>query len=124
MSLVAPKEKLNKTKKVGFAVVGLGAIAQSSVIPAFGHSKKAELIALVSRDKNKAARWAKKFKASTAYDTDEFEACLSNLEVDAVYIATPPGEHLRFTLQAARAHKHVLCEKPLAATREQSSEMV
>ena len=52
-------------KKVGFAVVGLGSIAQGSVLPAFSNSKKARLVALVSRDKKKAARLARKFKTSS-----------------------------------------------------------
>jgi predicted dehydrogenase len=111
-------------KKVGFAVVGLGSIAQSSVLPAFSHSKKARLVALVSRDKKKAARLAHKFKTPAFYAYEEYAACLANPEVDAVYVATPQGEHAPLTVQAARAGKHVLCEKPLAATVEQSALMV
>lgn len=110
--------------KVGFAVVGLGAIATGSVLPAFAHSKRAKLVALVSRDKKKASRLAKQFSATTHYSSDEFENCLANPDIAAVYVATPPGEHLAWTIQAARAGKHVLCEKPLAATLEQSAQMV
>ncbi len=76
-------------QKVGFAVVGLGAIAQTSVLPAFRHAKRAKLVALVSRDKRKAEKLARKFKASAAYASDEFTACLANPEVNAVYLATP-----------------------------------
>ena len=111
-------------KKVGFAVVGLGSIAQSSVLPAFSHCKKARLVALVSRDKKKAARLAHKFKALSFYGYEEYAACLANPEVDAVYVATPQGEHAPLTVQAARTGKHVLCEKPLAATVKQSALMV
>jgi predicted dehydrogenase len=111
-------------KKVGFAVVGLGSIAQGSVLPAFSHSKKARLVALVSRDKKKAERLAHKFKAPTFYGDEEYAACLANPEVDAVYVATPQGGHAPLTVQAAQAGKHVLCEKPLAATVKQSALMV
>ncbi len=111
-------------KRVGFAVVGLGSIAQSSVLPAFSRSKKARLIALVSRDKKKAVRLAKIYKAPSFYAQEEYAACLANPEVDVVYIATPQGEHEQLTIEAARAGKHVLCEKPLAATVEQSTRMV
>jgi predicted dehydrogenase len=111
-------------KKVGFAVVGLGSIAQSSVLPAFARCKKAELVALVSRDKKKAERLARKFKADRAYGHDEYAACLASPEVSAVYIATPQGEHEIWTVRTAEAGKHVLCEKPLAATVEQSARMV
>jgi predicted dehydrogenase len=112
------------SNKVGFAVVGLGSIAQSSVLPAFANCKKANLVALVGRDKNKAQRLARKFGADNAYSSDEYAACLANPNVSAVYIATPQGEHDTLTTRAAEAGKHVLCEKPLAATKEQSARMV
>jgi predicted dehydrogenase len=110
--------------KVGFAVVGLGAIAQSAVLPAFAKCKKAKLVALVSRDKDKAARLARQFQAPNSYGREEYAACLANPQVAAVYIATPQGEHLEFTVRAAEAGKHVLCEKPLAADVKQSARMV
>lgn len=111
-------------KKVGFAVIGLGTIAQGAVLPAFAHSKRAKLMALVSRDKQKAARLARKFKTKAFYSQDEYAACLANPEVAAVYIATPQGEHPAATIPAAQAGKHVLCEKPLAANPKQSARMV
>jgi predicted dehydrogenase len=112
------------SKKVGFAVVGLGSIAQSSVLPAFANCKKAKLVALVGRDKKKAQQLARKFGAESAYSSDEYAACLADPNVSAVYIATPQGEHEAPTARAAEAGKHVLCEKPLAATVEQSARMV
>jgi predicted dehydrogenase len=111
-------------QKVGFAVVGLGAIAQGSVLPAFRHATRARLVALVSRDKAKAKKLAGKFGATSFYSTEEFADCLANPEVSAIYIATPQCEHLHATITAARAGKHVLCEKPLALTSSQSAEMV
>ncbi len=114
----------SKAKPVGFAVVGLGAIAQSSVLPAFRNTKRAKLVAVVSRDKKKAAQLGRKFGASSHYSNDEYNACLANPEVDAIYLATPPGEHRDLTVRSAQAGKHVLCEKPLAATPQQSLEMV
>jgi predicted dehydrogenase len=80
-------------KRVGYAVVGLGGISQVAVLPAFAHSKKAKLIAVVSGDKSKAEKYAQDFKASQALTYDEFYRCLENPLVEAVYIATPPGEH-------------------------------
>jgi predicted dehydrogenase len=112
------------SKKVGFAVVGLGSIARSSVLPAFANCKKAKLVAVVGRDAAKTAKLAKKFGARTQYASDEYAACLANPEVSAIYIATPQGEHEHPTIQAAKAGKHVLCEKPLAATIKQSAAMV
>jgi predicted dehydrogenase len=111
-------------KKIGYAVVGLGNIARNSVLPAFANCKKTKLIALVSREEKKAAALQSKFKATTSYSTKEFDACLANPEISAVYIATPPGAHEEFTVRAAEAGKHVLCEKPLAATAAQAARMV
>jgi predicted dehydrogenase len=110
--------------RVGFAVVGLGAIAQSSVLPCFTRSKRAVLAGLVGRNKKEAGRLARKYKVHAFYDADEYAACLANPEIAAVYVATPPGEHSKLTIQAAEAGKHVLCEKPLAARVEQSAQMV
>ena len=110
--------------KVGFAVVGLGNIARNSVLPAFRNSKKAKLVALVSRDKNKAAKLAAEFGAKFYYRLDEYGTCLTDPEVSAVYVATPPGEHAAVAIRAAEAGKHVLCEKPLAATVTQSIKIV
>jgi predicted dehydrogenase len=103
-------------KPVGYAVVGLGAISQQAILPAFGHSQNARLVAVVSGDKEKAKHLAQQFQAKGQYSYDEYPECLKNPEVEAVYIATPPGEHEKYTVLAARAKKHVLCEKPLAAT--------
>ena len=112
------------TPRVGFAVVGLGAIAQSSVLPCFARSKKAALAGLVGRDKKQAGRLARKYKVHAFYGANEYSACLANPEIAAVYVATPPGEHAKLAIQAADAGKHVLCEKPLAARLEQSAQMV
>ncbi len=111
-------------KRVGYAVVGLGSISQVAVLPAFAHSKKAKLISVVSGDKKKAKKFAKEFQAGQACSYEEFSQCLENPLVDAVYIATPPGEHEKYAIAAAKAGKHVLCEKPLAASVQQARNMV
>jgi predicted dehydrogenase len=111
-------------KRAGYAVVGLGSISQVAVLPAFAHSKKSRLVAVVSGDQEKARKTARKFKANHAYTYREFSECLKNPEVDSIYIATPPGEHEKYAVAAANAGKHVLCEKPLAASVQQARNMV
>ena len=111
-------------ERVGYAVVGLGGIAQQAVLPAFAHSETARLVAVVSGDPEKARRLAGEFQAKHHFSYGEYAACLKNPEVEAVYIATPPGEHEKYTVQAARAKKHVLCEKPLAPTVDECRRMV
>jgi len=115
---------MKRDSKVGFAVVGLGAIAQGSVLPAFQHVKQAKLVALVSRDERKAEKLGRKFKVESCYTTEAFAKCVANPKVEALYLATPQSEHLSATLAAARGGKHVLCEKPLALNSVQSAEMV
>jgi len=112
------------SSKIGFAVVGLGNIAQTAVLPAFHRSRRARLVAVVSGDKKKAVRLARQFGADSAYGYKEYPTCLANPSVNAVYLATPQGEHEPFAVQAAAAGRHVLCEKPLAATVEQASRMI
>ena len=59
------------SKRMGFAVVGLGRIAERAVLPAFKHSRRAKLVALVSGNERKAARLASKFGASDFYSYDD-----------------------------------------------------
>jgi predicted dehydrogenase len=102
----------------------LGHIAEHAVLPAFKPSRKSRLVAVVSGDAAKAKRLAKRFGADGHFTYDSFSECLRNPEVEAVYIATNNSTHLTFTLQSAAAGKHVLCEKPLAASVEQCQQMV
>jgi predicted dehydrogenase len=115
---------MTKARRIGYAVVGLGNLTRNAVLPAFAHSKKAKLVALVSRDSGKAAKLSAKFKSPHSYSTAHYADCLANPDVSAVYVVTPPGQHKEFTVRAAEAGKHVLCEKPLAATAAQSARMV
>jgi predicted dehydrogenase len=113
-----------RSKQVGYAVLGLGHIAEHAVLPAFRQAKKSRLIALVSGDAQKAQRLARKFGAPFHSTYDRLEECLRNPEIEAVYIATNNSTHLEFTRRTAAAGKHVLCEKPLANTTEECRQMV
>jgi predicted dehydrogenase len=118
------RKSMSSEKKTGYAVIGLGALSQAAVLPAFAHTKRSQLIALVTGDKQKGVTLGQKFGAAHVFTYEEFERCLALAEVDAIYIATPPGDHERWTLAAAAAGKHVLCEKPLAASVDQGRRMV
>ena len=112
------------SKPVGYAVIGLGGFAQRAILPGFRHSKKAKLVALVSGDRSKAKRLAKKFGAEAFYTYEELPACFSHPQVEAVYVATNNGSHAYYAVQAANAGKHVLCEKPMANSVEECRQMV
>ena len=109
---------------VRFAVVGLGNFAQTAILPAFGDAAdKAQLKALITGDKEKAAKLSRKYKAP-AYDYKKYDEVLNSGEIDAVYIALPNSKHREATEQAAKAGIHVLCEKPLAYTSEDAQAMI
>jgi len=112
------------SKRVGYAVVGLGHISEVAVLPAFRRSKKAKLIAVVSGNERKAERIAAKFGATDYYSYEDFALCLSHPKVEAVYIATNNSTHAEYSMRAARAGKHVLCEKPMASTVEDCQRMI
>jgi glucose-fructose oxidoreductase len=107
---------------VRYAVVGLGHIAQVAVLPAFAHARRnSRLVALVSDDERKRRMLGRKYRVDT-YPYEEYETCLDS--VDAVYIALPNSMHAEYTIRAARAGVHVLCEKPMAVTVDECQAMI
>lgn len=112
------------SKRVGYAVVGLGFISIDAVLPAFKRCKKSRLVAVVSGDAAKAKRLGRQFHAQASFTYDDFDECLRMPEVEAVFIATNNGSHVRFTEQAAASNKQVLCEKPLANTYDECRRMI
>jgi len=105
------------SKKVRYAVVGAGNIAQVAVLPAFRHAKEnSELVALISGDAEKRRALGERYSIATLGDYEDFESVLDKARVDAVYICTPNSEHREFVVRAAERGVHVLCEKPLATS--------
>jgi predicted dehydrogenase len=118
-------ETMKEPKKVRYAVVGLGWISQIAVLPAFKHSKSnTELTALVSGDEVKLKKLGKKYGVKNLYHYEQYEECLKSGEIDAVYIALPNSMHREYTVKAAKAGIHVLCEKPMAVTHADCEEMI
>jgi predicted dehydrogenase len=112
-------------QKIRYAVVGLGYISQIAVLPAFAHAaKNSELVALVSDDPEKLKKLGRKYRVKRLHHYDEYDALLSSGEVDAVYLGLPNHLHHEYTLRAARAGIHVLCEKPMAVTVEECEDMI
>src|SRR2546427_8539778 len=111
-------------KQIGFAVVGLGTVARTSVLPAFaaigGNSR---LVAVVSGDRTKAQIVAREFKAA-AYPYDQLRQCLQREDGNTVYIALPNSLHCDYAVEAARAGVHVLCEPPMAITADECRRMI
>jgi predicted dehydrogenase len=113
-----------KRKKVRYAVIGLGHIAQAAVLPAFAHAENSELTALVSDDPEKRRELSEKYGVERAIDYDDLEDLFERRDVDAVYITLPNHMHHEFVVRAASAAIHVLCEKPLGVSTKECEEMI
>ena len=112
-------------RKVRYAVVGLGWFAQTAVLPAFAHAREnSELAALVSDEPDKLAKLGRKYRVRSLYSYDDYPRCLTGGDIDAVYIVVPNHMHRDFTVAAADAGIHILCEKPMAVTDEECAEMI
>jgi predicted dehydrogenase len=115
----------DENRKIRYAVVGAGNIAQVAVLPAFAHAEEnSELVAIVSGDQKKRAALRKDYELELDGDYPELESILERGRIDAVYIATPNSQHKEFTLRAAARGVHVLCEKPLAPTADDCRVMI
>ena len=113
------------SRRIRYAVVGLGHISQVAVLPAFAHAKEnSELRALVSGDAAKLQELSKTYDAPLTYSYQQYQECLQSGEVDAVYIALPNSMHCEYSVAAARAGVHVLCEKPMAVTQVECGQMI
>jgi predicted dehydrogenase len=119
-----PRVAKQNQKKIRYAVVGLGHIAQVAVLPAFAHAENSEVTALVSDDPEKLEKLGRRYKVKARFSYDQFEECLRSGVIDAAYIALPNHLHREYTERAARAGVHVLCEKPMAVTEEDCLAMI
>jgi glucose-fructose oxidoreductase len=111
-------------KRIRYAVVGIGSIAQEAVLPAFTNAENSELTALVSGEDEKREELGQKYGVRHTYSYDNYRQCLSSGEVDAVYIALPNHLHRTYAEQAAQAGIHILCEKPLAQSETECRNII
>lgn len=113
-------------RKLGYAIVGLGGYGLGQIIPQFKNCQNSRLVALVSGDAAKAKRVAAEYgvPASGIYDYQNFDAIRDNPEVDIVYVCLPVSMHAEYTIRAAKAGKHVLCEKPMALSSKECEAMI
>jgi predicted dehydrogenase len=115
---------MNDRQKIRYAVVGLGWFAQDAALPAFTAAENSELVALVSGDRRKLVELGKMYQLEHTYLYEEYDELLASGNIDAVYIALPNHLHCEYTVRAARAGIHVLCEKPMAVTAAECREMM
>jgi predicted dehydrogenase len=119
------RTKTSHDGSVRYAVLGLGHIAQAAVLPAFKHaSRNSVLAALVSGEEKKLKQLGRRYGVKRLCGYEDVDELFASGEIDAVYIALPNDMHKEYTVRAARAGLHVLCEKPMAVTANECEEMI
>ena len=111
-------------RPVQFAVIGQGYFSQAAVLPAFRQAPGCELRAIFSQDASKLRALKRKYGVAAALEYDQYDDYLRSGEVDAIYVALPNDMHPEYTIRAARAGVHVLCEKPLATNSYDGERMI
>lgn len=108
-------------RKLRFGIIGCSRIAYSSTIPAILESEYAEIEIIGSRTKAKANKFAKKFDCKKY---GNYQDVLNDNNVDVVYISVPVGLHEKWSILAARAGKHILCEKSSTTSYKSAKKMI
>ncbi len=120
--MTASSNDKTAVQPVSWGVLGVAGIAVNKVIPAMQATGTSPIVAIASRTSGKAEEAAANLGIERAYGS--YEALLADETVEAVYIPLPNHLHSEWTEKAAEAGKHVLCEKPLAMSSSQASEMI
>jgi glucose-fructose oxidoreductase len=121
-NIIVPQQKA----RLGVALVGLGYYSTDLLAPALQLTKHCELKGIVTGTPSKIEQWRKKHNLAekNIYTYDTFDRLASNPDIDVVYVVLPPSMHAEYTIRAARAGKHVWCEKPMAMTVQECQEMI
>ncbi len=109
-------------RKSRWGILGTADIARRQLIPSLQASEECEMVAVASRDKERAAQFAKETNIPLSYGS--YEELLSDPSIDIIYNPLPNHLHVEWTKRAVEAGKHVLCEKPLALTLEELEELI
>jgi predicted dehydrogenase len=112
-------------RKTGYCVIGLGRIA-GHFMPAVRSSTSSLITGLVSGHRDKAERIAAEYgvPSKSIYNYENFDEIARNPAIDAVYVALPNSMHAEYTIRAAKAGKHVLCEKPMSTSVADAEAMI
>jgi predicted dehydrogenase len=113
-------------KKLGFAIVGLGKFGAGQLLRSLPECKYARPTALVSGHPDKAKSLAGQYgiPEKNIYNYENFDSIKDNPDVDVVYVVLPNSMHCEYTVRAAKAGKHVMCEKPMAINAAECQQMV
>lgn len=121
------KNKMQSSdKKLGIALVGLGGYSSGQLAPALHQTKHCYLAGIVTGTPSKEKDWADRYTIpkENIYNYQSFDSIADNKAIDIVYVVLPISMHREFTIRAAKAGKHVICEKPMALNVKECSEMI
>lgn len=113
-------------KKLGIALVGLGTYSTYELAPSLLETKHCRLAGIVTGTPAKAKEWAEKYNLpqENIYNYENFDSIIDNEEIDIVYVVLPNAMHAAFCIRAAKAGKHVICEKPMAVSVEECDAII
>jgi predicted dehydrogenase len=116
----------HQAKPLGFALVGLGSLSTNQIAPALQKTKNCKLVAIVTGTPAKAAKWKAQYDIPdrSIYDYETMSRMADNKDIDVVYVVTPNALHAEHTIKAAKAGKHVLCEKPMEVSSTKCQAMI
>ena len=113
-------------KKLGVALVGLGNYSTHQLGPALQHTQDCYLAGVVTGTPEKEVKWMKEYNipAKNVYNYQTFDRIADNLDIDIVYVVLPNFMHAEYSIRAAQAGKHVICEKPMAMNVAEADQMI
>ncbi|HWA27720.1 MAG TPA: Gfo/Idh/MocA family oxidoreductase [Lacunisphaera sp.] len=125
---LAPRPLLAQSapRKLGVALAGLGNYAKGQLLPALKLTEHCRLAGVVTGSPEKGKQWARDhgFPETSVYGYDTMDRLADNKDIDIVYVVTPNALHAQHTIAAARAGKHVICEKPMAVSVAECDAMI
>lgn len=118
--------KKDQSKKLGVALVGLGGYSTYQLAPALEDTEHCYLAGIVTGTPAKESVWARKYNIpqESIYNYENFDTIAENKNIDIVYVVLPNSMHAEFSIRAAKAGKHVICEKPMAISVEECDAII
>jgi predicted dehydrogenase len=115
---------IESERKIRYAIVGLGDIAQEDMMPGLDHTGNFEITAIVTSDIVKADELGRKYDVEAVFSYEQFSEALESGTFDAIYLATPNWRHAEFIVPALKTGIHVLTEKPLEVSTAKCKEIL
>jgi predicted dehydrogenase len=118
--------ELPEDEKLGIALVGLGNYSSGQLAPALQETKLCKLSGIVTGTPQKEQEWAQKYNIpdSNIYNYETYDQIADNDDIDIIYVVLPNSMHAEYSIRAAEAGKHVICEKPMATSVKDCQRMI